>query len=187
MSLRIYRPGRVLIGLAGPAGCGKDLVASMIPDAHRISFADPLYAGLAAMLGLPESQLRDREWKEEPITHRIPSPRRLLQTLGTEWGRQTIHPEIWVELAFWRWEAAAARGQRVIVVPDVRFPNEAAAIREQGGEVWLVHRPEIAPVAGHSSEAGIDLRLIDRLVVNSSGLDELRKIVLATYWQMLDA
>jgi hypothetical protein len=187
MSLKVYSPGRVLIGLTGPAGCGKDTVAAMIPESHRIGFADPLYQGLSAMLGIPEHILRARGQKEVPLERLGKSPRHLLQTLGTEWGRDLVHPNIWLELAFWRWEAAAARGQRVIVVPDVRFRNEAEAIRAEGGEVWMVHRESVTPVASHSSETGLDARLIDRLVVNNAGLDDLRRIVAETYEQMLSA
>ena len=171
-----------LIGLTGPAGAGKDLVASMIPGAHRIAFADPLYAGLAAMLDIPEGLLRARSTKEAPLVDFGRSPRELLQTLGTEWGRKLVTPDIWLRVAFWRWEKALAAGHSVIVVPDVRFQNEARLIHDQGGEVWLVHRPDVAPVADHQSEAGLPLRSIDRLVSNAGTVDELRRRVQATWW-----
>jgi hypothetical protein len=40
-------------------------------------------------------------------------------TLGTEWGRDAVHPDLWVRL----WAASGPRTSRV-VVEDVRFPNE---------------------------------------------------------------
>ena len=172
---------RHIIGFTGPAGAGKDLAASMIPGGHRIAFADPLYQGLAAMLGVPEAVLRDRSAKERPFVGLGASPRQLLQTLGTEWGRQMICPEIWIELAWWRWEQAAANGLGVIVVPDVRFENEAQMVRDHGGEVWMIHRPGVEPVAAHESEAGLPLRLIDRLIVNDGTVDQLRERVEATF------
>lgn len=172
---------RHIIGFTGPAGAGKDLAASMIPGGHRIAFADPLYQGLAAMLGVPEGVLRDRSAKERPLAGFGASPRQLLQTLGTEWGRQMICPDIWLRVAFWRWEQAAAAGLGVIVVPDVRFANEARQIRSEGGEVWMIHRPGVEPVAAHESEAGLPLRLIDRLVVNDGTVDQLRERVEATF------
>ena len=170
---------RRIIGLTGPAGSGKDLVASMLP-AHRIAFADPIYKGLAAMLGVPECVLRDRERKENPLPVGK-SPRQLLQTLGTDWGRNLVSESIWLEVAFWRWEKAAANGFPVIVVPDVRFANEARLIHDQGGEVWLIHRPDVAPVAAHPSEAGLPLAMIDRLVSNSGTVDDLRARVEETF------
>jgi len=170
---------RRIIGLTGPAGSGKDLAASMLP-ARRIAFADAIYEGLAAMLGVPEYVLRDRERKENPLPIGK-SPRQLLQTLGTDWGRNLVSELIWLEVAFWRWEKATANGFPVIVAPDVRFANEARLIHDQGGEVWLIHRPDVAPVAAHPSEAGIPLAMIDRLVVNSGTVDQLRERVEATF------
>ncbi len=172
---------RRIIGLCGPAGAGKDLAASMVPGGHRIAFADPLYQGLAAMLGIPEGVLRDRSGKERTLAGFGASPRQLLQTLGTEWGRQMICPDIWLRVAFWRWEQAAAAGHGVIVVPDVRFANEARQIRSEGGQVWWIHRPGVEPVAAHQSEAGLPLRLIDRLVVNDGTVDQLRERVVETW------
>jgi hypothetical protein len=152
----------------------------MVPGACRVAFADPIYQGLAAMLGISEAELRDRSAKERPIVGLGASPRQLLQTLGTEWGRQMICPDIWIELAFWRWEQAAANGISLIVVPDVRFANEARQIRSEGGEVWMIYRPGVEPVAAHESEAGLPLRMIDRLVVNDGTVDQLRERVEAT-------
>lgn len=171
---------RRIIGFCGPAGAGKDLAASMVHGACRVAFADPIYQGLAAMLGISEAELRDRSAKERPIVGLGASPRQLLQTLGTEWGRRMICPDIWIELAFWRWEQAAANGISLIVVPDVRFANEAQQIRSEGGEVWMIYRPGVEPVAAHESEAGLPLRLIDRLVVNDGTVDQLRERVEAT-------
>lgn len=178
---------RRIIGFTGPAGAGKDLAASMVPGGHRIAFADPLYQGLAVMLGVPEGVLRDRSAKERPLSGFGAAPRHLLQTLGTEWGRQMIRDDIWLRVAFWRWEQAAAAGLGLIVVPDVRFENEARLIRENGGEVWLIHRPGVEPVAAHCSEAGIALRLIDRLVVNDGTVDQLRERVEETFSRMVVA
>ena len=172
---------RRIIGFCGPAGAGKDLAASMVPGGHRIAFADPLYQGLAVMLGVPEAVLRDRSAKERPLADFGASPRELLQTLGTEWGRELIRDDIWLRVAYWRWEQLAAGGISLIVVPDVRFENEACLIRENGGEVWMIHRPGVEPVAAHSSEEGLPLRLIDRLVVNDGTVDQLRERVEATF------
>jgi hypothetical protein len=92
-----------------------------------------------------------------------------------------IRDDIWLRAAFWRWEQAAAAGLGVIVVPDVRFENEARQIRSEGGEVWMIHRPGVEPVAAHQSEAGLPLRLIDRLIVNDGTVDQLRERVVETW------
>ena len=92
-----------------------------------------------------------------------------------------VRDDIWLRVAYWRWEQLAAGGISLIVVPDVRFENEARMIHDQGGEVWLIHRPDLEPVAAHVSEAGIPLGQIDKLIVNDGTVDQLRERVEATF------
>jgi hypothetical protein len=47
------------------------------------------------------------------------SPRHLMVTLGTEWGRDAVHPDLWVRI----WAASLPEAAHV-VAEDVRFPNE---------------------------------------------------------------
>ena len=162
-----------LIGITGRAGSGKNTVASMVAGAVVIQFADPLYAMVAAMTGVPESLLRDRAAKERALPGLGKSPRQLLQTLGTEWGRDLVDREIWVKLTAKRVEQLEIAGWQRVVICDVRFDNEARWIREAGGEVWQVVRstPGVAP---HASELGVSADLVDRRIYNAGGLDELR-------------
>lgn len=170
-----------LIGLTGPAGSGKDAAAACVPGSVRVAFADPLYRGLAAMFRVGEAALRDRASKEQPLPGVGHSPRQLLQTLGLEWGRRHLGENVWVTLALREIvEARLRHPGATIVVPDVRFRNEAEMIRRLGGEVWLVYRPGVALVAAHASEDGIPLGLIDRLVVNDGGLARLAERVRGT-------
>lgn len=87
------------------------------------------------------------------------TPRQFLQRLGTEWGRQRISTELWVEA--WRCalgESAAEHfGDILAVADDVRFENEAAAIRAEGGIIVRVERAGAGSATGaaHSSEAGV--------------------------------
>lgn len=150
-----------VIGLTGRAGAGKGAAAEVLVNRFgfvQIDFADPLYQCIEAITGIPRSVLKtDRTVKESPLARfGGVSPRRMLQTLGTEWGRDTIHPDLWVEA--WLAQVAAARG-RDIVATDVRFVNEANAIRSLGGRVWMVIRPGAdcalsGAAAAHSSEGG---------------------------------
>lgn len=169
-----------LIGVTGRAGSGKSLVASMVAGGIVIQLADPLYAALAMMLGLPESLLRDRRFKEQPIEWIGQSPRQMLQTLGTEWGRDSVRQDIWLELCKRRIALLQEHGAEVVVVADVRFENEAAMIRQAGGQVWHVRRP-LADEAGvqHKSEAGIAAADGDRIVVNDGTVEQLRHKVFA--------
>jgi hypothetical protein len=172
----------MLIGLCGAAGAGKNTVAELLTDSNgapfaQIAFADPLYECVSTITGLPVARLKDREVKETVIPWLGKSPRQMLQTLGTEWGRGAVHPEIWIRIAMER--AAQHLSFNGVVITDVRFDNEAQAIVDAGGEVWRVTRPGwrclAEEAAAHQSEAGVSEYLIARTIDNSGTLDDLRK------------
>ena len=172
----------MLVGLCGLAGSGKDTVAEILSrqnDFVTISFAGPIYKAISDITGLTPRELKDRDIKEQPIPWLGKSPRVLLQTLGTEWGREMVSDDIWIKIALRR--AAQYEGSRWgVVITDVRFDNEAEAIRAAGGQVWRVERPGAGlegPAAGHSSEAGISEHLVDRVVWNAGDLDDLKAAV----------
>ncbi len=168
----------MIIGLCGQAGAGKGTVAEALAwrGFATVSFADPLYAAISAITGLPVSDLQDRTKKEVPIDWVGTSPRRLLQTLGTEWGRQMIRDDIWIQATMRRMLPGGD-----YCVPDVRFDNEAAAIREAGGRIWRIVRPGHAVLdeaaAAHASEAGISEQYIDAVIVNTGSLSDLATAV----------
>ena len=168
-----------LIGLYSDApGSGKSTVAGMLWDCERLSFADPLRifsAQILSSLGYDGfACLRDK--KEEKITELGVSPRQMMQTLGTEWGRSCIHPDLWVMVA-----AGAVQKQlklgRNVVIDDVRFPNEAEMIRNLGGELWLVNRPGVVYEGDHASEGALSEVEPDSLINNSGSLTQLRQVV----------
>jgi hypothetical protein len=164
----------VIIGLCGAAGAGKNTVAERLCLEHKfvpLAFADPLYAAVSAITGLTVEELQDRSRKEQPLGWLDSSPRRLLQTLGTDWGRNMIHPEIWVMATMQKIEASP---EFDYCLTDVRFPNEAAAIKARGGVVWRVVRPGFGVLDGdtasHESERGIPAQYVDDEVVNAAGI-----------------
>lgn len=164
-----------LIGLHGKARSGKDTVASFILAArggYIYSFADPIRAMLLP-LGV---DMRDPYWlarKEEDIPAINASPRRLMQTLGTEWGRSLIHPELWLTLATQRLINAGPG----MIVSDVRFENEAEWVRSKRGRIIHIERPDAQAVAEHASEAGVERRPEDIYILNNESLDDLQQKV----------
>jgi hypothetical protein len=177
----------MLIGLCGPAGAGKNTVAEFLTDSDgctlvQMAFADPLYECVSTITGLPVAKLKDRDVKETILPWLGKSPRQMLQTLGTEWGRGTVHPEIWIRITMERAKPEMTVG-RGVVITDVRFDNEAQAIIDAGGEAWKVTRPGwrclADEAAAHQSEAGVSDHLIARTIDNSGSLDELRKQLFA--------
>lgn len=118
--------------------------------------------------------------------------RYLLQVLGTDWGRDRISPNLWVDL----WKARAtqlcARDADVTVVADdVRFDNEAEAIQALGGYVVRIESSRGADrittnngVQKHASEAGIDPELIDYTVNNDGTIEEFQASLKALFEQI---
>lgn len=165
---------QILVGLCGPAGCGKDSVAKFMPHFKRYALASPLKRGIEVMFDLPSSIWDDRVAKEQPLDWLGKSPRQLAQTLGTEWGRTHVHKDLWVKLMLRQWDEVRQSSCPLMVVTDVRFDNEAFAIIQAGGTVWRVEREGVTPVASHASEAGVSSGMIEGKVRNEGDLDALR-------------
>jgi hypothetical protein len=162
-----------LVGIAGKAGAGKDTLANALDEYAKFSvasFAFPLKAGLAMMFDFGIDRWDDRDWKEAPLEGLGISPRRLAQTLGTEWGRM-LDPGLWVRAMERQIESYS---DTRVVIPDVRFENEAAFVREHG---TLVHVQRSAATldgeaAAHASEAGVAHADGDLFVYNDGTLEE---------------
>ena len=176
-----------LIGLTGRAGAGKSTVATHLVRAHgfyEVALAEPLRAALMMMFGLSEDDLLDRARKEAVIPWIGVSPRRLMQTLGTEWGRAVCGEDIWLRVA--ANEIAVHRaltaldpegGTSQVVVSDIRFPNEAAWLHAQGGVLWHIVRPQELPAYGieaaHVSERGLPVEDGDVVIDNDNTVPDL--------------
>jgi hypothetical protein len=64
------------------------------------------------------------------------------------------------------------------VITDVRYPNEAKAIREYGSsQIWRVKRLGIDPVNSHESESAMDGEKVDQIFVNNGTIDELNSLI----------
>lgn len=167
-----------LIALAGRARSGKDTSADYFCRLGyaRYSFAMPLKWGLQRMLGLTVDHT-DGDLKELPVEPYGVSPRVMMQTIGTEWGRNLINENIWLlraeqVIAEWLRDDPELKG---VVLPDVRFENEASWVREQGGLIVHLERPGTTEVAAHASESGIAPHQDDYLVLNDGSIDELNE------------
>jgi hypothetical protein len=169
-----------LIGLYSPAPqSGKTTVASTLTEHgyYTIPFAAPLKRitrTFLVQLGYGPDVIEDllTTDKETKIPSINCSTRHLLQTLGTEWGRSCVHPDVW--LMCWRATAERYLGSNTpVVVDDVRFPNEADLIRTLGGELWHIERPGTERGTLHASEGSLDDYSFDRYLLNDSGVGDL--------------
>jgi len=169
-----------IIGIAGRARSGKTTAAWHLVDQYgfaEYAFASPIKNALEIMLGLDPEQL-DGAQKEEQLPWLGVSPRRLMQTLGTEWGRELINRNIWVILAE-RWlsrmEHATDCGMTTrngVVFSDVRFENEAAFIRRRGGSILHIIRDDLQTLQSHQSEAQLQVESGDVVIRNNGPLCE---------------
>lgn len=160
-----------IIGLAGAARAGKDTLADMIAihlAYQRDRFASPIYDCIGLITGLGYEELQTKKDQVDPLFGK--SPRVMLQTLGTEWGRDMIDPEIWVH------SMQARHPTGGVVISDVRFRNEADWIRSREGVTLYVFRPgqKIIAESGHASENGVTADDCDLSVVNGGTIDDLR-------------
>ncbi len=171
----------LLIGLVGVAGAGKTTVAQHLAGEwgfDHVAFAAPLQAmvsALADVAGVPDRYLVLRELKEAPMPVLGASYRLLMQTLGTEWGRQLISPDLWVRIAA-EAVAEARRQQSHVVISDVRFANEAEWILGLGGRLVLITRngsDAPPPVRDHVSEHGVQQLLTEHHIANDGSLATL--------------
>lgn len=142
---------RRVIGFAGAAGSGKSTAAEFLEKGcgfRRVRFAGPLKAMIQA-LGLTPDEI-DGHLKESPCELLGgKTPRWAMQSLGTEWGRELIGPDVWVNA--WHRAVDNLPAHVHVVCDDVRFANEADAIRSRGGLVVLIERQGLQR-GGHASE-----------------------------------
>lgn len=177
-----------LIGIAAKAQSGKTTVANLLQKGAlytHVSFAEPIRQFVSELTGISRADLEDAKIKEAVIPWIGKSPRQLMQTLGTEWGRQQVHEDFWIRRAMAEVERIEY-GEGRAVISDVRFDNEAQAIRDHGGVVLHLVRPDALVVASHASESGVTKQPGDYTIVNDGSLMALAKkvdVMSYGFWQ----
>lgn len=154
----------MIIGLAGKKGSGKSTVAAQLvhalPDAQVVAFAEPIKQMLLN-LGLPYAALYgDQKELPQPILGGK-TARHAMQTLGTEWGRQLIDRDIWINA----WWSRIKQIEGYVIVDDVRFSDEAQIIQALDGFVFWVDR-HTEGGDSHISELGITRKACDGYLNN---------------------
>lgn len=171
----------LVVGFAGAKQSGKSTITQILMAKHGVvgmGFAQPLRTFIGDLLGLPQDVLEEVKEEQVPGLRAGVTPRYLMQTLGTEWGRTLIDPDLWVKVAMRDAVNALERGYAVAFA-DVRFANEAEAIRNLGGIIIQIDRPGgTAGTDAHVSEKGLPAELIDDTVVNDGTPQDLYNRVL---------
>lgn len=257
-----------LLGIAGRAGSGKDLVGKIIQYLcleKKLKIIEPFekspqellekygdwkikrFAGVlkqitCLLLGCSMEELEDRDFKEKELgeewwywklerdggysTILLPynestgtedytltklTPRLLLQLLGTDCGRNIIHPNTWINslMSGYKLEGGFEGGERTAsdggyysvpsykgeypnwIITDMRFPNEAQAIKDRGGINIRVNRAKIVKLSEntsyvynplfdgpeHESETALDDYEFDYVIENKGTIPELAEKV----------
>ena len=164
-----------LIALTGAAGSGKSTVAKHLSN-KRIPFVRTKFSGTLKkmLMQIPNVtiDMTEGELKEEPQElFGGKTPREVMQTLGTEWGRDSVYSKIWLD----SWERSI-NNLTYIVVEDLRYLNEAELVKRRGGQIWRIKRPDYK-CNGHISETemkGIDPDLTIR---NNGSVEELHAMI----------
>jgi len=145
--------------------------------AHKLKF-------IASILtGIDIDDFEDQEFKKTALSTEWWTPcdegyqpmtvREFLQKLGTDAFRNGLHENVWVNALM----ADYDEEQSNWIVTDVRFPNEAMAIKKKGGIIIRVDRPGVKAINNHPSETSLDAWNFDYKVANVSDLVSLQLTV----------
>lgn len=194
------RDGRI-IGINGLAKSGKDTACEFLQlelakqgvKVERDAFADRLKISAARAIGCtgPNSEcIDDMNWIKDngyvavyDETGNLVSGitgREYLQYYGTEAHRNVFGQDFWIEAVLPN-PALPYAGRDtfdVLVITDVRFDNEAKAVRDAGGEVWQIQRKSQIKESEHASELALDPELVDVIVANNGTLEEFKDCVI---------
>lgn len=179
----------MFIALSGKAGAGKDTLAESLCKHfgfRRAAFADNLKAAAAIVTGLPIGDFNDRDRKEKHDPFWDMTRRAMAQKLGVA-VREVFGIDTWIKSCFRSTIHSFPANDWVIT--DVRFPNEAAAVRAEGGYVVRVERPGAGltgEAAKHISEIALDgYPEFDAIVRNDGSLDALGQKTALLYLGLL--
>jgi hypothetical protein len=172
----------MIIGVAGYARAGKDTIADYLVEKHgfvKMSFAEPIKEALLKLN--PSIQVMPnlyvplayavRTWGWDLLKDISADVRPLLQRMGTEVAREMFGQNFWVDFAM-----SKALAQDKVVISDVRYINEANAIRSHG-IVWRVERNGVGPANDHPSEHDLDSYSFDSVLTNNSSVEELHQSI----------
>ena len=113
------------------------------------------------------------------------TPRLMLQLLGTECGREILHPDIWVNSLMAEYKSKLSSNNPVDdldweprfiypnwIITDTRFPNELEAVKKREGITIRVNRPGLIG-SNHLSETSLDSATFDFVINNDKDIEHL--------------
>lgn len=187
--MELDRP--ILIGISGWAGSGKDTFADILVDLFgfkKMSFADALREIAEAVNPIVGVKMMDAIVNDQMTAHlsivryrdalqevgyteaksKYPEMREFLQRLGTDGVRTVLGNDTWINEAMKR-----AKQHPLVVFPDLRFQDEAAAVEARGGCTIRITRPGVGPANDHISEHDLDDHSFHAVVENNGTVEDL--------------
>lgn len=176
-----------LLVIGGYATAGKDAVANILVKElgwYKTYMSKPLEQALLKLDPWVPWQGVSREnsyWVRYSEMHarigydeskKNPEVRRLLQTLGTEIGREVFGPDVWLNAVCKETQEQLDAGRKVSVT-GVRYPNEMERFRKLGAEAIWVSRPGVEPINTHSSDNTLDHNAFGIWCRNNGTLEDL--------------
>lgn len=175
-----------IIGFTGRMGSGKSTLIKCLKDVQNkdlelFKFAQPLYDMQEAVYEIiKKGYVRPKDFLKD---------RKLLQFLGTEWGRDTLKETLWSDiwkksvLEFIDLHPTAGKKEFLIVTDDIRFDTEAELVKSMGGIVIEVTSNKTSERidtsnSSHKSESGIDRKYVDAIIENNGTIQDLRDSLL---------
>mgnify|MGYP002518035595 CR=1 FL=1 len=180
----------MIIAICGHKFSGKSTVARLLSEAtgyEVVSFADKLKDVCCVLSGCTREDLENYDFKENKLVPEYLKPyclnaqkptfRAFLQHFGTDIMR-SFNDNIWID-------STLGNDSKNVIVSDVRFPNEAKAIKDRGGLIIKVIRDSVVASDKHQSETHIDDIQEDCTLFNNTTLEELAENVeiLAIIWK----
>jgi hypothetical protein len=173
---------------------GKSTVANMLTEyffGMTQSFAAPFYDFVISVAApfVDGDEAEVRQWLHDERKDREPIPglqrlrtgdhdkpvtlRWMLQSIGTQWGRDCIDPALWTKLA----EKKAQKALKTfsVIFDDMRFPNEFEMVKRNGGKCIRIHRPGEGTRGDTSVGEGLlDGHPFDANIYNNGSLKDLK-------------
>lgn len=152
-------------------------------------FAGKLKDIASHLTGIEIEKFEDQEFKKTELgpEWNNMTVREFLQKLGTDALRDGLHPNTWVNALMADYTHTGRYGydenKDAIydypdwIVTDVRFPNEAQAIKDHGGIMIRVDKPGVQAINNHPSEISLDNWEFDYKVVNISDIYTLKTTI----------
>lgn len=179
-----------IIGLCGNKRAGKDTFADHLMTLHegiqKYSFAGPLKEACRIIFCLNDEQI-DGSLKETLDERWGLSPRQMFQTFGTDLVRnqysklvpgtklEEVGAAFWVyRFQVWYKQWKKENPDKILIITDIRFPDELKVVKEMGGTIIKINRPSFKLKDSHISEKNIDNMIGDYNLTNSDTLEEYK-------------